>query len=117
MVDDAVAAAMAFLVSRTTSREAAEGAKQTRRVMYSRSAFEDLAHLVGSRYVPQRKDVEDALIAACEPSAAAVSVSAAIDRVSLPMEEPRPRPVGRPKKGAPKRPVAPLRRAVQKVAA
>jgi hypothetical protein len=100
------AAAMAFLVSQTTSREAAEGAKKTGRLMYSRSAFEDLAHLVGEHYVPRHKDVEDALISAYVPPTAAASVSAALDRVSLPMEEPRPRPVGRPRKGAAKRPIA-----------
>jgi hypothetical protein len=102
----ATAAAMAFLVSQSTSREAADGAKKTGRLMYSRSAFEDLVHLVGKNYVPRHKDVEDALIAAYEPPPAATSVSAALDRVSLPMEEPRPRPVGRPRKGAAKRPVA-----------
>lgn len=102
----ATAAAMAFLVSQSTSREAAEGQKKVGRLMYSRSSYEDLVHLVGEHYVPRHKDVEDALIAAYEPPAAAASVSAALDRVSLPMEEPRPRPVGRPKKGAAKRPVA-----------
>ena len=102
----ATAAAMAFLVSQSTSREAAEGQQKAGRLMYSRSSFEDLLHLVGEHYVPRHKDVEDALIAAYEPPAAASSVSAALDRVSLPMEEPRPRPVGRPRKGAAKRPVA-----------
>lgn len=102
----AAATSMAFLVNQTTSREAADGAKKTGRLVYSRSAFEDLAHLVGEHYVPQRKDVEDALIAAYVPPTEACSVSAALDRVSLPMEEPRQRPVGRPKKGAAKRPIA-----------
>ena len=102
----ATAAAIAFHVNQTTSREAAQAAKRSGRLVYSRSSFEDIAHLVGEHYVPRHKDVEDALIAAYEPPAQACSVSAALDRVSLPMEEPRPRPVGRPKKGAPKRPVA-----------
>lgn len=102
----ATAAAMAFLVSQTTSREAAEGAKRTGRLLYSRSAFEDVAHVIGEHYVPRHKDVEDALIAAYVPPTAAASVSAALDRVALPMEEPRPRPVGRPRKDAAKRPVA-----------
>jgi hypothetical protein len=59
-----------------------------------------------ARFVPQRKDIEEVLIAAYQPPPEACSVSAALDRVSLPMEEPRPRPVGRPRKRAAKRPVA-----------
>jgi hypothetical protein len=97
---------MAFLVAQSTSREAEAAGKQQGRVEYSRSAFEDLAHLMGRHFVPQHKDVEEELISAYEVPAEARSVSAALDRVSLPMEEPRPRPVGRPRKGAAKKPVA-----------
>lgn len=100
------AGAMAFLVAQSTSREAEAATAKLGRLEYSRSAFEDIAHLMGEHFVPQRKDIEEALIGAYQPPAEACSVSAALDRVSLPMEEPRPRPVGRPRKGAAKRPVA-----------
>ncbi|MCP4899910.1 MAG: hypothetical protein GY906_23325 [bacterium] len=52
-----------------------------------------------------REDIEDALIDAYEVPEEAISISISLDRVSVPMEEPRPRPVGRPKKGAPRKPV------------
>ena len=52
-----------------------------------------------------RQDIEDALIDAYEVPVEARSVSVSLDRVSVPMEEARKRPVGRPKKGAAKRPV------------
>jgi hypothetical protein len=97
---------MAFLVGQTTTRDAARTAKELGRAEYSRSAFEDVAHLMGSHYVPQSRDIEEQLIAAYEVPKEARSVSASVDRVSLPMEEPRAKPVGRPKKGAAKRPVA-----------
>lgn len=100
-----VAQVMAYLVGQSTSREAETAAAKMGRVPYSRSAFEDMVHLVGEQFVPRHKDIEDALISAHEPPAEARSVSAALDRVSLPMEEPRPRPKGRPRKGAPKRPI------------
>jgi hypothetical protein len=99
------ASVMAFLVGQAPSREAETAAQHMGRLAYSRSAFEDVAHLMGQEFVPQRKDIEDALISNYKPPAEARSVSAALDRVSLPMEEPRPRPVGRPRKGAAKRPV------------
>src|ERR1700693_2448354 len=47
----------------------------------------------------------DALIDAVEAPEEARSISVSLDRVSVPMEEPRRRPAGRPKKGAPKKPV------------
>jgi hypothetical protein len=50
--------------------------------------------------------VEDALVEAYEVPAAVRSISVSLDRVSVPMEEPRARPLGRPKKGAARRPVA-----------
>jgi hypothetical protein len=49
--------------------------------------------------------IEEALIRSFEVPAEAKSVSVSLDRVTVPMEEPKPRPPGRPKKGAPKRPV------------
>jgi hypothetical protein len=102
----ATARVMAFLVAQTTSRDAARTAKEMGRVEYSRSAFEDVMHMMGRQYVPQSRDIEEQLISAYEVPKEARSVSASLDRVSLPMEEPRERPVGRPKKGAAKRPVA-----------
>jgi hypothetical protein len=72
---------------------------------YARSSFERVAHLVGALAVADHRDIEDALIDAYEVPEEARSVSVSLDRVSVPMEEPRPRPVGRPRKGAPKKPV------------
>ncbi len=60
-------------------------------------SFERVAHAVGAHYVAAHGDVEDALIEAYEIPEQARSVSVSLDRVSVPMEEPLPRPVGRPK--------------------
>ena len=76
------------------------------RLPYSRSSFERVAHLVGALAVADRQDSEDVLIDTVEVPSEARSVSVSRDRVSVPMAEPRPRPGGRPRKGAPKRPVA-----------
>lgn len=99
------ARAMAHDVQMATSREAEASAVEKARLPYSRASFERVAHLVGALAVASREDVEDALIDAYEIPKQARSVSVSLDRVSVPMEEPRKRPVGRPRKGAPKRPV------------
>jgi hypothetical protein len=100
------ARAMAHDVQKATSREAEAGAREHKRLEYSRSSFERVAHAVGALYVPAHVDIEDTLIEAYEIPAQARAISVSLDRVSVPMEEPRPRPIGRPKKGAAKRPVA-----------
>jgi len=96
---------MAHEVQKGTSREAVATAGEYGRLPYSRSSFERVAHLVGALTVAGRQDIEDVLIDALEVPEEARSVSVSLDRVSVPMEEPRPRPVGRPRKGAPKRPI------------
>lgn len=96
---------MAHQVQQGTSREAVATAEEYGRLPYARSSFERVAHVVGALAVADHQDIEDALIEAYEVPAEARSVSVSLDRVSVPMEEPRPRPVGRPRTGAPKRPV------------
>jgi len=100
------ARAMAHAVQKGTSREAESGQAENFRLPYSRASFESVAHEVGALAVASRDNVQDALIEAYEVPAEARSVSVSLDRVNIPMEEPLPRPVGRPKKNAPKRPVA-----------
>ena len=99
------ARAMSYAVQQGTSREAQATAQEFGRLPYARASLERVAHLVGALAVADHQDIEDALIDAVEVPQEASSVSVSLDRVSVPMEEPRPRPAGRPKKGAPKRPV------------
>jgi hypothetical protein len=100
------ARAMAHHVQRGTAREAEECAKEMGRLPYSRCSFERVTHAVGELYVDRNVEIEDALITAYEPPAEARSISVGLDRVSLPLEEPRARSPGRPKAGAPKRPIS-----------
>jgi hypothetical protein len=88
-----------------TSREAVTTTQLMGRLPYSRSSFERVGHLVGAAVERHRPTIEAALTETITVPKEAVSVSVSVDRVSIPMEEPRPRPVGRPRKGAPKRPV------------
>lgn len=96
---------MAHLLQQGPSREAEDTADRLGRLPYSRCSFERVGHAVGARYGETKTAIDDALIVALAIPAEARSVSFGLDRVSLPMEEPRPRPVGRPRKDAPKRPV------------
>ena len=109
VVDDGwlphTARAMAHQVQRGTSREAEEGAGEIGRLPYSRCSFERVTHAVGELYLKRNDDIEAVLIETYEPPAEAYSVSAGLDRVALPMAEPRRRAPGRPKAGAPKNPI------------
>jgi len=100
------ARAMAHQVQQAPSREAVASAGQLCRLPYSRCAFEDVAHAVGALLAPVQVDVEAALIEEYTVPAEARSVSVSLDRVTVPIEVARPRPPGRPKKRAAKRPVA-----------
>lgn len=99
------AKAMAYHLQSVTSREAVENAKQDCRLPYSRASFERVPHLVGGLWLEHHADIEDELIKEFEIPAEAASISIAIDRTSVPMEEEVPRPPGRPRKNAPKRSV------------
>jgi hypothetical protein len=61
-----------------------------------------VGHSVGKRFLSQHEGVEQTLIEKYELPDGAHSISVSLDRISMPMEEPRSRPKGRPRKGAPK---------------
>jgi hypothetical protein len=99
------ARAMAHHVQAGTARDAEASAVESGRLEYSRCSFERVTHAVGELYGDHNVDIDDALITAYEPPPETRSVSVGLDRVSLPTIEPRPRPPGRPKAGAAKRPI------------
>lgn len=96
---------MAYLVQQGTSREAEATARCLVRLPYSRSSFERVTHEVGELYMRNQARIDRAQTVALDLPETATGISVSLDRVSVPMEEPRKRPRGRPKKGAPKRPV------------
>lgn len=100
------AAASAFLLQQGTSREAEATGQALGVLPYSRSSFERAAHRTGERYAEIRCEIEDQLVQRYKIPERARSVSVSLDRVSVPFEEQRSRPRGRPRRGAPKRPVS-----------
>lgn len=99
------AQAIAHVVQKGTPREAAASAKQTGRLPYAIATFDRVAHRLGEHWLAKHADIEDQLAHDDEISEHSNSISIALDRVSVPMEEPKPRPRGRPRKGAPANPV------------
>ncbi len=99
------AATMAYMMQQGTSREAVNVSAQSGMLPYSRCSFERVAHLVGEQYLTHQADIEDANIQAYQIPDKTNSISVGLDRVSIPMEEPARRSVGRPRKDAPKRPI------------
>jgi len=99
------AAAMANRLARGPSREAERASASEGTLPYSHASFERIGHAVGKRMVEQHVEIEEALVSELVMPPEAVSVSVALDRTSMPMEEPRKKPKGRPRKNAPKRPI------------
>ncbi len=100
------AEAMAFLVQQGPQREAERTAQMLNVLPYSDSSFHRVTQALGARWVTHRDAIESDLIARMTIPEEATGITVSLDRVATPMEEPRKRPVGRPKKGAAKRPVA-----------
>jgi len=83
----ATAQAMAHQLQQGTAREAEATAQMLGRLPYARASFERIGHEVGRQYTVMRPDLEDDLLEGYTVPADAASVSVALDRVSVPMEE------------------------------
>lgn len=92
------AATMAWECQRAPSREAEAASERWQRLPYSRCAFERVAHLVGEHYETKRDEVERMLVETMPIPDGAHSISVSLDRVSIPMEEPRDAPQRSPEK-------------------
>jgi hypothetical protein len=81
------AQAMAHQLQQGSSREAEVRARLLGRLPSSRSSFESVGQEVGRQYTAVRTDLEGMLIEEYTVPAEATSVSVALDRVRVPMEE------------------------------
>jgi hypothetical protein len=103
----ATAREMAFEVQQRTSREAEASGQRLGRLPYSHASFEQVAHAVGEMYVKQHQQIEQTLIEAFVVPEQTHNVSVSLDRVSVPMEEPRELTAQeRSGKDAPQHPIA-----------
>lgn len=101
----ATAQAMAHQLQQGTAQEAELTAQQLGRLPYSRSSFASIGHAVGRQYTAVRTEVEESLIEEYVLPLDAASVSVALDRVSVPMEEAVTTKDGVPQPGRPPRKV------------
>ena len=81
------AQAMAYLLQQGTGREAAATAAALGRLPYARTSFMRIGQTVGQRYQRHQIVIDAELSAAYALPAEAASVSVALARVSLPLEE------------------------------
>ena len=101
----ATAQAMAQQLQQGTAREAETTARELGRLPYARSSFESIGHEVGRQYTAVRTELEEDLLEAYTVPAEAASVSVALDRVSVPLEEAVAAPERAPQAEARKRKV------------
>jgi len=99
------ARATAYLVQSLPSREAKGVAQQLGVLPLSRTSMARVGESIGQRWEDRRIDAENHLLDSLEIPDETSSVSVSIDRVSMPMEEPREVPPGPRPKGAAKRPI------------
>ena len=81
------AQAMAYLLQHGTGREAEATAQALGRLPYARTSFLRVSQTVGQQYQLHQAAIDAELSAAYALPAEAASVSVALDRVSLPLEE------------------------------
>lgn len=84
VLEPRTARAIAHLIAKGTSREAADTPEALIRLPYSRSSFERAGHAVGALLVEVRDRVEKTLIEAYAVPERARSISVSLDRVSVP---------------------------------
>lgn len=101
----ATSAAMAMLVEHVPQREAQEISSQMRLLPYASSSFWKQTQAIGKLYMEHEEALEEQCVRAVVVPEKTAGIVLSIDRVSLPVEYPRKRPPGRPKKHAAKRPI------------